>query len=100
MLGILVALLTTTAKVLKGIKCAPTSQGGVIVGRQILLHHSPFRWDPVAHAWVGGEVPVDHFMSLPIATPAELSAAGLQPVDFRRLAALRRSRKSVYGTGY
>jgi hypothetical protein len=62
---------------------APTSQGGVIfrLQKSSPISYSPFRWDPISHSWIGGEIPVDRFMSLPVATPAELSAAGLKPVD-------------------
>jgi hypothetical protein len=62
---------------------APVSHEGVIFRLQHSspASYSPFCWDSKSHSWVRGEIPMDRFMSLPGATPAELAAVGLKSTD-------------------
>lgn len=39
--------------------------------------YRPFQWRPQTRSWVRSDIAIDRFISLPRATPSELSAAGL-----------------------
>lgn len=62
---------------------SPASADGVIFGlrRSTPTSYSPFRWDARSGKWLDGDIGMERFMLLPVATPAELLAAGLTTSD-------------------
>ena len=46
--------------------------------------YRPFEWNPQTRSWIRSDIAIDRYMTLPRATPSELSAAGLTFRDFEK----------------
>ena len=57
----------------------PATYDGAILRlkRSETAAYRPFQWNPQTRSWMRSDIAIDRFMTLPRATPIELSAAGL-----------------------